>query len=66
VYNLNYTPTNLGVKVVEKLHLGVRETKVEYQSSGEYGSLDVSEPNGPPQPISGTVLPFFIIATVSC
>jgi hypothetical protein len=27
VYNLNYTPTTLGVKFEEKLHLGVREQK---------------------------------------
>jgi hypothetical protein len=28
VYNLNYTPTTLGGKDEEKLHLGVREQKM--------------------------------------
>jgi hypothetical protein len=27
MYNLNYTPTTLGYKLEEKLHLGVREQK---------------------------------------
>jgi hypothetical protein len=27
MYNLNYAPTTLGVKVEEKLYLGVREQK---------------------------------------
>jgi hypothetical protein len=34
MYNLNYTPTTLGVQVEEKLYMGVREQKrVEYHCS---------------------------------
>jgi hypothetical protein len=50
VYNLNYTPTTLGGggehKVVEKLHLGVREQK-KLSTTGlieAYSSRDRGQP----------------------
>jgi hypothetical protein len=66
VYNLNYTPTALGVQSRREITSGGTRTKrVEDHRSGGCSSLDVSEPYGPLRPVPGTGFFFYFDAILT-